>query len=871
MKKEIENLLDEAAGQVRERPGDSDQLDESSTRSWQEIERKSGTPAIQAETAEAATGCARFISLIASYHNGSLDEAQSTLLQEHMKECFTCKSKLRSLQSGKLAGEPTGTGGTRAVPPWMKWGSLAAGLVIMIMAAQFMFWAGMLPLVSADAVTVGSLEGSLYTLDGQDILPVAAGDVYSYGKTLRTGPKTGAIVTLRDGSELELAEKTEFDVVGGWQGDSIRLNRGNIIIRASEQGSGKLRVLTGDCDVSVQGTIFSVRHGLKGSRVSVIEGEVWVKRGDDNTVLKTGQQYTSRANLSLRTVEEEVEWSRNSSEYLDILATVSDLHRAIERVTMSEELRYTGELARILPRDTLIYGAAPNVVDRSDIFFQAIEDAIADNPRLSEAWNSEKGVEIQAHIEELKDLASSLEGLFGDELVFAIAKVNETGPLPILLTEVRDVNILKAELTDISDRISQETGGIRPISVIEDPFASGLPDSPLFAWCTEGLLAVSPSLDLLKQVSEADAGNGSTGFVESPLYETVATQYDQGVDWLLAVDLQAMLGLDEENREADAEDAFLNPLSGVGNLLAKRRLVDGQTENQLIFSFNEEPRGVLGWLAEPMPMGAMDFVSPDASLAAGFSLRDPLQIMDELLEHIASTDDQAIEELEEFQDAIGLDIREDIAASLGGEALFALDGPILPSPSWKLILEVYDETLFLNSVEALVSSVNAMPSEDGLDRMALFSEQVGNNTLYSLQFTGSDLEISYMFARGYMIAAPDYSIISKALQYQSSGYSLVNSPDFIASLPSGDSVDLSAFYYHDFRSILDAIQEATNAANVDSLSFLTEMENGPSHFMSGVYRTDNELVISSNNNFQDCWSFLGVLGTLRDLAEEKIN
>ena len=139
----------------------------------------------------------------------------------------------------------------------------------MVLAAQFMFWAGMLPLVSADAVTVSSLEGHLYALDDQEIRPVAAGDIYSYGKTLRTGPDTGAIVTLRDGSEVELAERTEFDVVGGWKGDSIRLNRGNIIIRASKQGSGRLRVLTGDCDVSVKGTIFSVRHGLKGSRVSV--------------------------------------------------------------------------------------------------------------------------------------------------------------------------------------------------------------------------------------------------------------------------------------------------------------------------------------------------------------------------------------------------------------------------------------------------------------------------------------------------------------------------------------------------------------------------------------------------------------------------
>ncbi|MCK5880181.1 MAG: FecR domain-containing protein, partial [Holophagae bacterium] len=548
MKKETKNLLNEAIGKVRERTGDSGQLDESSARAWQNIETHT-------DIHGSSVGCKRFSSLIPAYHNGTLDEAQSTLLQEHMKECYTCKSKLRRLQSGKTSGATSAAGETRGVPVWMKWGSLAAGLVIMIMAAQFMFWAGLLPLVSADAVTVSSLEGSLYTLDGQDILPVAAGDIYSYGKTLRTGAETGAIVTLRDGSELELAEKTEFDVVGGWQGDSIRLNRGNIIVRASEQGSGKLHVLTGDCNVAVKGTIFSVRHGLKGSRVSVIEGEVWVKKGEDNTVLNAGQQYSSRANLSLRTVAEEVKWSRHSPEYLKMLAVGSDIHRAIEQVTMSEALRYTGVLARILPRDTLIYGAAPNIVDRGDLFFEAIEDAIQDNPNLSEAWNSEEGLEIQAHVEEIKELVSSLEGLFGDELVFAVARADEADPLPLFLAEARDVNTLKAELTAINDRIAQETDGNRPISIIDNPFASGLPETPLFAWCAEGLLAVSPSLDLLKQVSDADAGNGSTGFTENPLYETVALQYDQGVDWLLAVDLPAMMGMAEEHHEMDEDDA----------------------------------------------------------------------------------------------------------------------------------------------------------------------------------------------------------------------------------------------------------------------------------------------------------------------------
>ena len=258
MKKDIENLIDEASSQIRERHGDGDQLNESSVRAWQEIEKTAGKPVMSTDAVVSDQGCGRFSGLIPAYYNETLDKTRVILLQEHMKECFTCKSQLRRLQSGRKAGQAVTSSFGYTVPVWMKWGSLAAGLLIMVMAAQFMFWAGMLPMVSADAVTVSSLEGSLYALENQEILPVSSGDIYSYGQTLRTGPETGAVVKLRDGSELELAARTEFDVVGGWKGDSVRLNRGNIIIRASDQGSGRLRVLTGDCDVAVKGTIFSV-------------------------------------------------------------------------------------------------------------------------------------------------------------------------------------------------------------------------------------------------------------------------------------------------------------------------------------------------------------------------------------------------------------------------------------------------------------------------------------------------------------------------------------------------------------------------------------------------------------------------------------
>jgi hypothetical protein len=47
-----------------------------------------------------------------------------------------------------------------------------------------------------------------------------------------------------------------------------------------------------------------------------------------------------------------------------------------------------------------------------------------------------------------------------------------------------------------------------------------------------------------------------------------------------------------------------------------------------------------------------------------------------------------------------LNLRNDIAAPLGGEYAFAIDGPILPVPSWKLVFQVNDPPVYSKRLNA---------------------------------------------------------------------------------------------------------------------------------------------------------------------------
>ena len=42
----------------------------------------------------------------------------------------------------------------------------------------------------------------------------------------------------------------------------------------------------------------------------------------------------------------------------------------------------------------------------------------------------------------------------------------------------------------------------------------------------------------------------------------------------------------------------------------------------------------------------------------------------------------------EIDNKLQIDVRNDLIANLSGDFALALDGPVLPTPSWKMVIEV---------------------------------------------------------------------------------------------------------------------------------------------------------------------------------------
>jgi hypothetical protein len=656
--------------------------------------------------------------------------------------------------------------------------------------------------------SVEIVDGTLQLVDASSSQALAPEAEIRSHQVLRTAKDSGAVLRLADGSLIEVDERSELELGASRHRTTISLARGNIIVHAADQGEGQLVVRTNDCEVAVRGTIFAVNHGLKGSRVSVIEGAVEVHEGSSSALLRPGDQITTGDRLRRVPLEQEFSWSRDAERHKALLRELSELRIAIAEAVDHAPPRTSTFLLDLAPADTLLYAAMPNLTGDLDEARAAFDQRLASSEILAEWWQENvvsRGVDQE--IDEMLDYLQPIGEALGDEAVVAVplAVVRDQG-VPLFMAEVDDPVSFRSSLESVIERANAEIDDHVAAVLVDDPRSSSSDSAEVYFWIEGGLFAATGNIATLRALADRVDDPGARGFIGTTLYTQLAETYASGVSWLLGADLASAVA--EGTADVSEDEAALMDRLGLLDattvVVERHRDGDWYATNAEV-RFSEDRRGIMAWLAEPAPMGSLEFLSPDAYVAASAVSKDAEEMFTDLLDLIAVEDGSALEQIRLFETAVGIDLRRDLAATIGGEATFALDGPMLPVPSWKLIVEVYDAATLINTLEHAVALVNTELTAQGLPPVVFEDTRSAGRTYYTISREGQNEQAVFTTTDGYLLAGPSRALIEQAIAQRDSGVNLTTSDQFRSLLPDNGYTDCSALVYRDLGSLIDAV------------------------------------------------------------------
>src|SRR4029077_4648679 len=242
------------------------------------------------------------------------------------------------------------------------------------------------------------------------------GDEVGQGEFIRTAADSHAKVRLFDGSQVEMNQRAQLSVSATRRDTTIHLDQGIIIVQAAKRHTGHLYVSAPDCTVAVTGTVFSVNSGTKGSRVSVIEGEVHVKHAGLESILHSGDQVATTQSVGLVPVREEIGWSNDLDHELALLAEFSKLRTKLEEI-QTPGPRYESKILPLLPADTVLYIGIPNLGDALQQANRIFQQQLAHSEILLEWWSKRGPSNQHPTPQELIDQVHAVSQYLDDEVV----------------------------------------------------------------------------------------------------------------------------------------------------------------------------------------------------------------------------------------------------------------------------------------------------------------------------------------------------------------------------------------------------------------------------------------------------------------------
>lgn len=844
--KDLNFILDKAIAAVRDEQLDVQAMEKATANAWQRISQEVGIEATVAPL-NRIEGCADVLRLLPDFQSKRLGPARAMLVADHLRECATCRVHAN-------AGDRD-----QSVLPWRadsvlrphRWSfgqyALAASLVIAALVGITIGRSDLLA-PSGYRASLESVDGALYRVDAGGEHRVQPGEHLGEGEAVRAAAGSRAMLRLRDGSLVEMNGRSELRVSLGWRNTTLNLARGIVIVQAAKRSSGHLYVKTADARVAVTGTIFSVNSGIKGSRVSVIEGTVHVAQAGGDSVLQAGQQVSTSSSVGQVPVRDEIAWSQDRDRYFALLAQFSILQKNLENIKLPD-LRYDSKLLRVVPEGTVVYAAVPNYGDALAQANQLLQQQLAQSEVLREWWQQHgpgragDGPGFNEAIATIQQLSQYV----GNEIVFSVQGNGNTNCNVLAMAEVG-----KAGLREFLAGQIQQHNSPQNVHLLSPQDLAGVAQSDgrdMYVLITPQFVAASPYVSTLADVNKRwSQPVDSSTFGQSDFGKRVASEYASGAGLLVAVNLGQMASDHAVAAKAESHEGMLehSGFSKVKYLIAQRKDSGGKTSNTAELSFNGLRTGVASWLASPAPIGALGFITPNAAAVGAIVSKNPALMVDDLVQIVEAADPSASARWQQTQSELNLDLRNDLAASLGGEAALALDGPILPMPSWKLIVEVYDPNRLEYSIEHLVDAATRHAAERGHSGLKLEKGQASGGTFYTVRSLDATVpvEVHYTFVDGYLVAGPTQALVQDAIRTHEKGDSISHSEKFLALFPSDQHANVSGLIYQNLAPMLAPIEGQLPAAQMQSLQTIVS-NSEPSVICA--YGDENQIEFASTS------------------------
>ncbi|MGH9799308.1 MAG: hypothetical protein ACRD82_03010, partial [Blastocatellia bacterium] len=515
------------------------------------------------------------------------------------------------------------------------------------------------------------------------------------------------------------------------------------------------------------------------------------------------------------------------------------------------------------------YVAIPNIGETLGKANQILQENLAKNSELKDWY--ENGGQAKAGrsngrhgLNQAIEMAREFGGYLSDEIVIAAqagAKGGEPEE-PIILAEVKDGGAFRSFL---ENKVSQFSEGKAHMNIVDDPMSANLNASGngegVHIWITQDLVVASTKLDSLRRV-EAQLKSAGKASAANPFQKHIASLYQDGAGLVIAADLEKFIGAamnrqsrkQSENAEemnGDQRDAATMSQLGLNNLryfVVELKEKDGKPYNRAVVSYNQNERGITSWLAAPSPMGALEFISPDANVVAAFVVQEPTAVVDDLLNTLKTANPDAWQKVMDFQNEQGISIRNDIAAPLGSEYAFAIDGPVVPVPSFKAIVQVDDQAHLQTTLELTVQKFNVELAKHGKQPLVWNRVDVGGRTFYELKSADAPLvSLNYAYAYGYLIAAPSRALVENAIKYKESGHTLLGSAKFQASLPADKQANFSAMVYQNVSSLVEPAAKLIQQAGPKEASKAVKRFLGNKAGLAYVYALGDRMILSVNS------------------------